>query len=250
MLVEDSTFYSYSSKKGFHQPPTDYYLRPFLDEAELSIGHYNFNWNYNQCLGPRLSLSVILDYAHKFIHTFHNKKIFGFFWSVGVTHDHLNLATQGDEAVLNFLQRLRQDKLLNHTILIVLSDHGMRSGEFHDTNQGYLEDRLPLLTFVFPQWFEVRYPNAVENIRNNAQRLTTPFDLHHTLIDLVNLTTIEDDELKIRTRNIDATGQSLFMPVSPYRDCKQANIPQEYCTCHNSVQARSANSDANVTWEK
>lgn len=148
----------------------------------------------------------------------------------------MNLPTQGDKIVLNFLKRLRQDQLLNHTILIVFSDHGLRWGKFRETYQGHLEERLPLLMFVFPQWFKARYTNAVENIRKNAHRLTTLFDLHHTLIDLLNLTSIEDDKLKIRIRNIDATGQSLFMPVSPYRDCRQANIPQHYCTCHNSVQ--------------
>lgn len=218
-------------KKGFNQQPTDYYLRTFFTEAERSIGHSEDY--FKRCLGPRLFLSTILDYTYRFIRTFHNKKFFGYFWSTTFTHDYWNLPTQLDEAVLNFLQRLHQEQLLNHTVLIVFSDHGPRWGKFHNTSQGYLEDRLPLLTFVFPQWFEARYPNAVKNIRNNAHRLTTLFDLHHTLIDLVNLTTIEDDELKIRTENINATGQSLFTPVSPFRDCSQANIPQEYCTCHN-----------------
>lgn len=226
-------------KRGFHKQPTDYYPRPWFYEAETKIGRH-FSGNCYLCLGPKLSLSAILDYAYKFFQTFHSKKFFGFFWSTSFTHDYMNLPSQGDETVFNFLRRTRENQLLNQTVLIVLSDHGLRWGDFRNTFQGHLEERLPLLMFVFPAWFEARYPQAVFNLRQNARKLTTHFDLHHTMVDLLNLTALEDGILQQRA-NQTGRGQSLFQPVSSHRNCSQAGIPRHYCTCHDSIEKMDTN---------
>lgn len=202
-------------KRGFHDQPTDYYLRPFNIEAELRIGHTNPG-NCFLCLGARLNLSVLLEYARKYARAFSEKRYFGFFWSSSFTHDFFNLPPQGDVAVLEFLQRLRRDDrgLLNNTVLLVVSDHGLRWGSFRETFQGHLEERLPMLWFVFPSWFENAYREAMKNLRRNALTLTTPFDLYETFHDFMNLTRLKDTEIERRAarRKSKLRRTSLFCP--------------------------------------
>lgn len=50
--------------------------------------------------------------------------------------------------------------------------------------KGVMEERLPFAYISFPPWFERLYPEAVNNIRHNARKLTSPFDLYETLKDL------------------------------------------------------------------
>jgi hypothetical protein len=42
---------------------------------------------------------------------------------------------------------------LNKTVLIFLSDHGIRFGAIRKTSVGKLEERLPFMFLIFPDWF-------------------------------------------------------------------------------------------------
>ena len=61
-----------------------------------------------------------------------------------------------------------------------------RFTEVRSTQQGRLEERLPFFSFIFPSWFESKYPEALNNFRGNARRLTTPFDVHETLKNVLH----------------------------------------------------------------
>lgn len=211
-------------------------MRPFYIEAERNIG-FKKPANCYLCLGSRLNLSVLLHYALKHAETWQQNKFFGFFWSTSFTHDYFNLSPQGDEALLEFLKCFHENSgMFNNTVLVVMSDHGLRWGEFRETYQGHLEERLPLLTFVFPPWFLQKYKRAVENLRRNANMLTTHYDLHDTLFDFMNLTRIENVEVGKRKVIKNSRSQSLFTPVKGTRTCALAGIPKNYCTCHDKVE--------------
>lgn len=40
--------------------------------------------------------------------------------------------------------------------------------------------------FAFPPWFKKKYPEAYINFQKNSHRLTTPFDIHETLEDVLH----------------------------------------------------------------
>ena len=42
----------------------------------------------------------------------------------------------------------------------------------------------------FPPSFQRNYPEAMKNLRTNAQRLSTPFDIHATLQDVVDYSAV------------------------------------------------------------
>jgi hypothetical protein len=47
------------------------------------------------------------------------------------------------------------------TVLFFLSDHGIRFGAVRQTSVGKLEERLPFMFLIFPDWFLKKYPNLI-----------------------------------------------------------------------------------------
>lgn len=240
-FAEDASWMGIFSyvKRGFRKQPTDYYTRPFTGHAENVIGH-NTRMNANLCLGPRKSLQSLLQYAYKFSIAMKDVLSFSFVWGSSLTHDFLNLPKKGDKDHEEFLEKLYSEKIFERTILVFMSDHGIRWGGIRKTYQGYLEERLPFLYIAYPNWFRQKFTTAVGNLRKNSQKLTTPYDLHETLVDLVDLTRLEKDVLRRRSQELEQShnlprGISLFLPIPGKRECDDAGIVDHWCTCHQSA---------------
>jgi len=77
---------------------------------------------------------------------------------------------------------------------------------------------MPFVAVRLPRWFSERYPHAAANLRLNSERLTTPFDLHETLLDVVDME---------RSRNMTegrTRAYSLFKDIPDDRTCADADI--------------------------
>jgi hypothetical protein len=117
-----------------------------------------------------------------------------------------------------------------------------------------MEERLPFLYISFPNWFQRQFPSAIANVRRNARnRLTTPFDVHETLRDLLDPSTkldpdvLRSREIKMLSKNNSnvkqkrklsektSKGISLFLPIPVSRNCRTASIPPHFCTCQESI---------------
>ncbi|CAG2054577.1 unnamed protein product, partial [Timema podura] len=156
-----------------------------------------------------------------------------------VTHDYMNHAQQADQLCEDFIRSESNSYHFNKTVLVFLSDHGVRWGGIRQTFQGHLEERLPFLFFYFPKWFREKYSSALNNMRRNSRLLTTPFDLHETFKDLSNLRLIENDLIKKRSNELKTLatfprGTSLFLPLDEGRTCSKAGIDPHWCTCLES----------------
>lgn len=223
-------------KKGFVESPTDYYWRTFNARAEAEIGHEK-HLNAKLCLGPRMTVDVLLGYISKFVQMLKDNLHFGFFWETSLTHDYLNYPILGDAKYSSLITKMKDDGYLNKTVFIILSDHGIRWGQIRTTHQGRMEERLPFLYIVMPEVFKERFSSAFTNLKRNTRRLTTPFDLHETLLDLLDLSQIENEEIKLRIQNKtneNSRGVSLFMPIDDNRTCQSAAIDAHWCTCHQT----------------
>lgn len=125
---------------------------------------------------------------------------------------------------------------LNNTLLIVMGDHGWRYGDFRQTVQGKLEERLPFFTMTFPKWFKEKYPELDKNLKINTQRLTSWYDSYATLNHILTYPKEPDGVVN---------GKSLLTEIPAVRSCKDAHIPSHWCPClqwtavdsvHNHVQ--------------
>jgi len=234
IYLEDTPYISLFNylKSGFKNQPTDHYFRPIMLDAENNIGHQRHG-NVMACSGPKLGMTSVFDYAYKTALSMTNYSYLGFFWSSSLTHDFVEYPRFGDEDLRNFFDELNRSGELANTIVILMSDHGIRWGRYRNTFQGGLEDRLPLLRFIVPEWFQTMHPRAIQNLNRNSVRLTTPYDLHETLLDLANITYLSDDDsIKKRMEVVQGNrGISLFLEIPENRTCQNAGIPKYYCAC-------------------
>ncbi|CAG5108936.1 Protein of unknown function [Cotesia congregata] len=227
---DDSTLSTFNYlKTGFVDPPTDYYLRPYVVAAEKFLkAKHKFGSEY--CTGPELAVDRIFNYALDFAVTFLDRPYFGFFWTNSVTHNDMNGASSIDSHLLDQLEYLERHGVFNNTLVILLSDHGMRWGEIRNTFVGWYEERLP---FVY-----LRAPDSLKNSTNfenldiiqalkiNEHRLTSPFDLHETLRDI-----LARAGGKSNSSSGCPTCQTLFRPVPYERGCEDAGVSPHWCTC-------------------
>lgn len=66
--------------------------------------------------------------------------------------------------------------------------NSLRFQEIRSTYQGRIEERLPLMAFVLPERLKEKRPKVQFVLEENAEILTTPFDVHATMLDAMDLT--------------------------------------------------------------
>uniref|UniRef100_A0A6P7FWE9 Uncharacterized protein LOC114331788 isoform X2 n=1 Tax=Diabrotica virgifera virgifera TaxID=50390 RepID=A0A6P7FWE9_DIAVI len=213
-------------KVGFTKPPTDYYYRPYILGTE-NLHKFTKNTGV-YCTGPETSGERIMNVAKDFAITFKNYPSFGFFWMNSFSHSDLNSPSGMDDKVKHLLQDITNEGITNNSIVIFLSDHGMRLGGIRLTDTGWLEERLPFIYVSFPSWFKKGFPKEYENFKINSNRLTCPYDLHMTLKHILVLS---GRDYKITPGESCPQCKSLFEEVDADRSCADAAIEKHWCTC-------------------
>lgn len=209
-------------KAGFHQPPCDHYNRPFF----LAMVRNKALWLKNKnCVLNRLETDFILKYIYDFTKVYHDKPHMAFAFITRLTHDNINSVGYADEPYYNFFNQMEQEGRLNNSVVFFYSDHGSRFGKFRSTYLGKLEERLPFMFILFPKWFIQRYPEIDKVLKINSYRLTTPFDIYETLVDILYF------DGKVQKATIKDRGISLFHEIPEERSCNDASILPHWCTC-------------------
>ncbi|XP_053376633.1 uncharacterized protein LOC128547610, partial [Mercenaria mercenaria] len=124
---------------------------------------------------------------------------------------------------------------LNNTFLIVYSDHGPRGQS--QTYQSLLETNLPFLSIVPPYRFRKSYPDVINNMKKNANVLTTHFDLFATLKDILYRQFKAPSVVTVHNK---PRGISLFRDIHQQRSCSESSIPEQYCMCYRFLKMNIA----------
>ncbi|XP_022230855.2 uncharacterized protein LOC111079845 [Drosophila obscura] len=229
----DSNTFTYM-KPGFTVKPVDYYFRPFVvalenrTKVQLCPG-----CGMKYCLGRRLANSYIFDYCRQFMQRFvADRPIWGMFWSNHFSHDDSFMPSAMQHKILQDLLNFERDGAFEHTIMIFFSDHGARFGPLQKVPESFLEETLPMMFIHLPPWFRRKYPQHAEALALNQHRLSSNFDLYHTLRHILQIggATLEASAL---SKFYDCpTCQSLLLPIPEDRSCAQAAIEETYCTCN------------------
>ncbi|XP_049866404.1 uncharacterized protein LOC126367053 [Pectinophora gossypiella] len=144
------------------------------------------------------------------------------------------------------LKKLSNSGYLNDTFLILVSDEGIKSGDIRKRKQGRLEQRLPFLYILPPTSLRKKFSLAYENLKENAERLTTPYDLYNTLIDLLDLSAIKNEEVLLRNEitHYHDKSVSLFLQIPDNRTCQSADINKYLCGCVQSSRISNQTSES------
>lgn len=235
--------------RGFTEPPTDYYLRPFWLAVYES---YLLMSSSALCFGNTPKHTLQLDYLRRYFDSRNassgrERPFFAFSYLVEISHDFSQQVGAVDDDFVEFLSYLNSGGHLENTFLIFLSDHGHRFDSIRSTFVGRIEERLPFFALKLPggsSWLESRRGAASEstlsrlnlseiesNLRSNSGRLTTPFDTYETLRDIASFGSrgvLEDEDDS-------PFGISLLDEVPRDRTCEKAGVPPDYCSCGSEV---------------
>ena len=204
---------------GFKEQPTDHNMRTFYLAAERMYKH-----NPPLCLGSRPRHVNFMNWFRDLFDAYRDFPKFFFGFHSEMSHDRNSKVRALDEDFVTFLRGLEGAGHLNQTLLILMADHGARYDYIRATAQGKLEERMPYFSFRFPPWFRRRHPDLVRNVELNSRRLTTPFDVHETLAEVLNYTGAGVADIARR-------GVSLFKEVPKARTCSHAGVTPHWCAC-------------------
>lgn len=147
------------------------------------------------------------------------------------SHDDISYPSKMDEKIYDFMKSLESSGVLNSSMVIFLSDHGIRFGEIRYTRMGWLEERLPYIYLWIPNWWRNLHPKEYKNLQAHSDRFTTPYDLFMTLQDVLANSV---QNYSIRPSTACANCASFFEEPTD-RNCEDTNIEPHWCTCENYV---------------
>ena len=205
---------------GFKEQPVHHYMRPFFLRRRAK------GKTFDLCLGSKRLHVNVFNWVQDFFAAYKNHPKFSFTILNSLTHDTFKFAADADKDLLAFLQYMESQGNMKNTLYILMADHGPRFHGIRFMAQGRLEERLPFMGIWVPPKFKTKYPIHLKNLRINSHRLTTPFDIYETLMDVVNFR-------EARVGNISQRGISLFREIPPKRTCLQAGVDVHWCACQN-----------------
>nr|CAH7722093.1 unnamed protein product [Callosobruchus chinensis] len=221
----DISTYNYE-KKGFLEPPTDYYFKPYFDACR-SILYNTIIDNMPFYCGPETQGERVLNLAKDFANAFKNQPKFGIFWMNTFSHENVSTPSRMDGVFERFFTDLKNDGILEDSMVVLLADHGMRFGPIRSTIQGWYEERLPVNFISVPSWFQQAYPKKYENLKANSRKLTSTYDFYMTLQDVLAMST----DYQARGSKVCPTCLSFFAEIPEVRSCQEAGIPDVWCAC-------------------
>lgn len=219
-------------KKGFQYIPTDVYNRHFTVAMDDSPEIWNTD---HMCIHARPEVLVHLQHMRQFVNINHRQPYFALNFMTRITHDYMENVKMLDDIYANLFVSLNKNNLLNNTVVIFFSDHGIRFGDFRETTMGNLEERLPFMFLIFPQWFLQKYKHIKGNLQTNRHRLTTPFDVYGTLVDILNFKADNKDISHLKR------GSSLLQEIQYNRTCDDASITPHWCMCYQQQNVSVSN---------
>ncbi|XP_054081454.1 uncharacterized protein LOC128919886 [Zeugodacus cucurbitae] len=214
-------------KKGFEQPPTDYYLRPMAMAIEKELKVTN-EAGLPYCVGRKHYAEYIYDYALQFVNAHPEEPVFGLFWTNSFSHNAFDTEAKMDARMLEYIKKLKRDGILERSIVIFFADHGMRWGALLNLKSGFLEERLPMMFISIPSWYQNEHPDFMKNLQINQKRLTTPYDIYATMKHILE---VMQPVKQFPIPNDTLQGISIFHEIPENRTCKDADIPEHWCTC-------------------
>lgn len=211
---------------GFKHQPTDHYLRSFfLEDFKIKLAEKeNFF-----CIGATPTYRVLMNLTHNFI-TREGKR-FGFTVISDIAHEEPTLFSTVANDLSNLLRAIKESGILENTLFIVMSDHGSRFTALRRTYQGKIEERLPFMSIVLPNKLKIALPDAEKFLKANVDVLTTPFDIHTTILDVVGLKHLRNN-YTVPGSSL-PRGMSLLKPIPKSRSCSEADILAHWCACLN-----------------
>ena len=165
-----------------------------------------------------------------------NKPYFFLNFLTEYTHDYFILPPYIDQEFKEMVENFDKLGYLDNTLLFIFSDHGSRLTPYaYKTETGTAEKNLPFVSIRLPKilWNSQYQTNLLEN----KNKLVTAFDIFQTLRHFYHLNgnyskELDRNQFKLNDKNVrQLRGISLFEEIPINRSCRDAFIPETFCSC-------------------
>lgn len=198
-----------------------------MEETKYGSKWWKKKHNNRYCVGDRPTFELMFDTTKQFMDL--EGKKFCFTFVADITHDDFNMISTADEYFAKYLTDLLEQGYLDNTLLVVMGDHGPRFANVRNTLQGKQEERLPLMALRLPQKLTKSKPKLEVNLKNNANVLTTPFDIHTTFLHCMGMSQYKNTYFVPGSEIVRSF--SLFDEIPKNRSCSEAGIEPHWCAC-------------------
>ncbi|KAM9984553.1 hypothetical protein ACTFIY_008963 [Dictyostelium cf. discoideum] len=208
------------------------FCSPQLHPPEKPFGIFEGPYSIRRrCLGDKHVHETIFQYINQFWENYKDVgKILHTTFMDG--HEGTNEVIQiADKGFQKFLDQDLRPKL-NDTFLILASDHGQHmSGYYMWSKGGKIEVAMPMLYLVLPSWFLEKYPHLEQQLLENENKLSTPFQLYDTIRTLSTFPEFGGIDMK-DPNGVRNDNQKGFLGKIPDDiTCAQLGIPHDFCVC-------------------
>ena len=184
-----------------------------------------------RCLYERDSFDYNFEYITQFLEAYKNERKF-FRITIGDGHEATTEVIKFiDKSLRSFIEKILKYYFDDKTAFIILSDHGAHIPGPYDIllyEEKQNEEFLALLILILPSKKDYDF----SNILFNQQQLITTYDIHDTLLDMINVN-------KSNFENMNQNkGKSLFTKINgKERSCENylEEIPESFCYCQNYI---------------
>ena len=183
-----------------------------------------------KCFYGRDSFDYNFEYILQFLENYKKERKF-FRISFGDGHEATTEVIKYiDNSLYSFLQKIFENYYDDKTSIIIFSDHGAQIPGPYDIlfyEEKMFEKFLGLLIIIIP----IDNKIILSNILYNQQQMITPYDIHDTLIDMLNL------NKTFNIRNSEDKRQSLLVKINGIkRNCQiYKEEIGENCYCKNYI---------------
>ena len=221
-------------KPGFYHSPTDFYYRPYNMAMDLftpvimkPMGTEGkvCPWAC-PCYANKDNFTTQVNHFKGFLNRFKTKLKFAFFWA-NAAHESFELLRQADDSLLELLQWMHTNGHTNRSVVALISDHGLRLGQFSASHIGRIEGHFPFLSLLVPEPLKQKYPWIKNNLVFNSNRMITHFDIHKTIVDIASGNFNKYSPL-VDSNHV---ARSIFARIPKTRTCSDAGIAPNFCTC-------------------
>ncbi|CAG7823765.1 unnamed protein product [Allacma fusca] len=247
--VEDGAqSFNWGGQSGFVNQPTDYYLHHLFLSLAHTRGKINKEFGRNakkhslECTTQERVPEFLLQYNSRLLKKFANTPYFLISWFENPFHDDIYSLANFDEYIASFIEFLKLERnVLRKSVVIFVSDHGDRTNFFESQSiESYFERGLPFFQIRLPDQMRENYPEFIKAIQSNSRKLTTPFDIHQTLLHVLTLKA----NLSLVSKDFEPDRKdrcSLFVDVPINRTCASTNIPWTNCLCNAQYDENATN---------
>lgn len=120
---------------GFRKQPVDHYMRVFYLEAERYYNRFR-----RLCLGSISRHQNMFNWVKEFFQMYDKKPKFSFIFHSEASHNYNNPLSLLDDDLLAYLKYLKKSGIMDNTVLLFMSDHGVRVSDLRQYSQGKLEE--------------------------------------------------------------------------------------------------------------